>query len=177
MFQRESCEAASSSGLLKLVEEIGNLCPPIELPWLECDSYLRELKADLVQEQEQEQELCSSENDNIHLNDPVDCKRTDPINTITEQLQEPKDYSHLYIYKNPHNISSNKPTDYISLPSSSDEDNYSDDDDDDVTVKTQEVTVVSSTKKVNKHLKRRVDYQPANVGLQQANLAKKLKKH
>lgn len=161
---------------MKLVEEIGHLCPAIELPWLECDSYLRALKDDRVQEQEQEQGR--RESDNADLNVAVDCKRKDSANAATEQIQEPRDYSHLYILKNQHNIASTKPAEYISLPSSSDEDNYSDDDDcDDVFFETQKVTVAPPWKNAYKDSKRAIDYQPANVGLQQANSAKKRRKN
>lgn len=172
MFQKQLCDDAvsSSNELMKLVKEVGNLCPSIELPWLECDSYLRTLKAD----RNQQEEHCNE-------NETDDCKREELADKITERLQEPKDYSHLYIYKNEQTNSSKKPLDYMPLPSSSDEDNYSEDDYADAVVDTKKVTDVSpieaSKKKADKRMKRKQDYQPANVGLQQANVAKKRRKH
>jgi len=153
-----------------VVEEIRGLCPALELPWLECDTYLRTLKADGLPQNSKHSAVVDS-------SDVVG--REDNDVTMAEELK-PADYSHLYILKQKQVVdSSQQSSDFIMLPASSSEEDYSADEYQSVG-KERSRTDFSVRRSVNSKnnisTKREKKYQTANIGLQQSNAAKKRKK-
>lgn len=172
-FQKPSNESDSLE-LVKLITSIGTLCPPIDLPWLECDTYLQTIKEGHRLDREANKDRLQQADIRSSV---VSCNDGD--NGTVTTVNGPKDYSHLYIYRNqqPVDDANVKMTDFISLPMSDDDDNYSDDDNVGSPVRTFKRTTVLPTKKVatlKKDIKKqKVKYNSANVGVQQANVAKK----
>jgi len=174
-----------SSVFDEVVRDVSGYCPSIDLPWLDVEIGLANIKQNCVQPDDKcEQSADSDQSDTDHLS---------TVNNTSHTTAAAADYSHLYIYKKNTSAAaswSRKADDYIALSSSSDEDETEcqparvadvsrddDDDNDGDAVAVSSVAVADSTPTASsRRTKYSQLYRSPNTGVQIANPNKKKNK-
>ena len=171
-----------------VIQDVSDLCPSIDLPWLDVEIGLANIKQSCVQSDDKgEQSAVSEQSDTVYMSS---------ANGTSQSAAAVADYSHLYIYKKDANMTaswSQKTQDYIALSSSSsdedenecqsvqfavtscNDDNDNADNGDAVTVPAVAAADNTATSSIRR-VKHSQLYRSPNTGVQIANPNKKKKK-